>query len=263
MLRLRTDCVFCLLFIAYNVVTSACIPVYSSLTFLYASCLRYLSVGLVFSIVGIGPTIFMVVFYALREAFVSSASSISSTCVSIIFSEALLFVGYFWGAYHFFLSVSIEREGTLAPSTRLLILAITFLLSSASVVTGYAHTLREKGLCNLYASTIFCAFIIAEAFTSLQTSEYLGLSVSINDSIYGSLLFSLTGLHFFHVMVGVILLFISFSHISFIYLENSQWPLSSFGNVSIVVAQLEYFSLLYWHFVELLWLFIQFTFYTL
>ena len=64
-------------------------------------------------------------------------------------------------------------------------------------------------------------------------------------------------------MVGVILLFISFSHISFIYLENSQWPLSSFGNVSIVVAQLEYFSLLYWHFVELLWLFIQFTFYTL
>ena len=122
----------------------------------------------------------MVVFYALREAFVSSASSISSTCISIIFSEALLFVGYFWGAYHFFLSVSIEREGILAPSTRLLLLAITFLLSSASVVTGYAHTLREKGLCNLYASTIFCAFIIAEAFTSLQTSEYLGLSVSIN-----------------------------------------------------------------------------------
>ena len=205
----------------------------------------------------------MIVFYALREAYVSSASAISSVCLGVIFSEALLFLGYFWGAYHFFLSVSIEREGILAPSTRLLLLAITFLLSSASVVTGYAHTLREKGLCNLYASTIFCAFMIAEAFTSLQTSEYLGLSVSINDSVYGSLLFSLTGLHFFHVVIGVVLLFISFSHISYIYLENSQWALSSFGNVSIVVAQLEYFSLLYWHFVELLWLFIQFTFYTL
>lgn len=259
MLRLRTDCVF----IAFNVVTSACLPVYSTLTFLYASCLRYLSVGLVFSIVGLGAPVFIIILYALRECYVSSASGISSTCLSIIFSEAMLFVGYFWGAYHFFLSVAIEREGILAPSTRLLILAITFLLSSASVVTGYAHTLREKGLCNLYASTLFCAFIIAEAFTSLQTSEYLGLSVSINDSVYGSLLFSLTGLHFFHVMVGVILLFISFSHISLIYLDNSQWSFSSFGNVSIVVAQLECFSLLYWHFVELLWLFIQFTFYTL
>ena len=110
-----------LFFIAYNVVTSACIPVYSSLTFLYASCLRYLSVGFVFSLVGIGATIFIIIFYAIRECYVSSASQISSTCLSIIFSEAMLFVGYFWGAYHFFLSVGIEREGILAPSTRLLI----------------------------------------------------------------------------------------------------------------------------------------------
>jgi heme/copper-type cytochrome/quinol oxidase subunit 3 len=40
----------------------------------------------------------------------------------------------------------------------------------------------------------------------LQLKEFCNLGLSINDSVYSSGFFFLTGLHFFHVMVGLILI---------------------------------------------------------
>lgn len=224
---------------------------YTDVVTLYATCLRYFSVGILLSILP-GFT-FIIFLFSLREAFYSMSSMISSTCLSIIFSEAMLFFSYFWGAFHYMLSCYVESEGIIAPSTRLLILVITLLLASASVIVGYAQCLREKSIS--FSGTCLLAFIIASTFTSLQTSEYLGLSIYINDSVYGSILFTLTGLHFFHVFIGVVLLFVNFWTSASVY--------ANAGYSYIVVAQLEYFCLLYWHFVELLWLFIQFTLYSL
>lgn len=44
-------------------------------------------------------------------------------------------------------------------------------------------------------------------FLALQAYEYVVCDFSITDSIYGSLFYSLTGLHGFHVFVGVMCLF--------------------------------------------------------
>ena len=50
-------------------------------------------------------------------------------------------------------------------------------------------------------------------FLALQAYEYVVCDFSITDSIYGSLFYSLTGLHGFHVLIGVVSLamFLGFS----------------------------------------------------
>jgi len=45
-------------------------------------------------------------------------------------------------------------------------------------------------------------------FTSIQYYEYTVAAFSINDSIFGSLFFMLTGFHGIHVLVGTIFLII-------------------------------------------------------
>jgi len=230
---------------------------YPNICVLFASTLRFFSIGLLFSC---NIVLFLMFLYSLRESFQSISSAISSCCLGIMLSEALLFTAYFWGGFHFTWTTFLE--GLITPSTRALILTITLLLSAASVLTGYAQCLREKSICFLYSSSALITFNIAETFCSLQTSEYLMLEFCINDSIYGCVLFTLTGLHFSHVVVGIVLLFISFWSLPTSFLENSQWAHNSLGISIQVQPQLEYFTLLYWHFVELLWLFIQFVLYS-
>jgi heme/copper-type cytochrome/quinol oxidase subunit 3 len=47
---------------------------------------------------------------------------------------------------------------------------------------------------------------LSSLFISLQIKEFRILALSINDSLYSSLFFFLTGLHFFHLSIGLILL---------------------------------------------------------
>ncbi|PFH30883.1 hypothetical protein BESB_064320 [Besnoitia besnoiti] len=50
-------------------------------------------------------------------------------------------------------------------------------------------------------------FTLVVAFLMLVCTEYLGLSLYINDNAFGNGLFILTGIHFSHVIVGAILVF--------------------------------------------------------
>merc|ERR1712204_88636 len=54
------------------------------------------------------------------------------------------------------------------------------------------------------------SFILAWTFISLQIKEFRIMGLSINDSVYSSLFFFLTGLHFFHLLVGLFLLSLFF-----------------------------------------------------
>merc|ERR1712057_104481 len=112
----------------------------------------------------------------------------------------VLFLAFFWSSFHSSFSPSFAiwpLEGLYAPDPLELAFANTLLLSNAAVSLGGAFVSREI----LSSSVLFSllSFILAWTFISLQLKEFLILALSINDSVYGSVYFFLTGLHFFHV----------------------------------------------------------------
>nr|AFC62074.1 cytochrome oxidase subunit 3 [Plasmodium sp. D MAP-2012] len=233
---------------------------YPSITSLYGTSLKYFSVGILFTF---NPIIFMIFVYSIRESLYSTFSSLVSGMLSIIISEALLFITYFWGILHFSLSpYPLYNDGLILTSSRMLILTITFVLASASCMTACLQFLIEKGMSFEISSIIIIIYVLGECFASLQTTEYLHLGYYINDAISGTLFYCVTGLHFSHVIVGLFLLLIYFIRIVDAYDTNSEWIYSMYGMSYIVLPHSDQITILYWHFVEVIWLFIEFLFYS-
>jgi len=85
------------------------------------------------------------------------------------------------------------------------------------VCSGYsanhAHIMLRFGnvACSYILSII--TVILAFAFLGIQSMEYSELEIRISDNIFGSILYSLTGFHGFHVVVGLIFLCVQYSRI--------------------------------------------------
>jgi len=104
------------------------------------------------------------------------------------------------------------------------------------------RTLLDASFVNCFNYFVF-TLILAVFFTVSQGLEYVESAVTISDGVYGSTFFVMTGFHGFHVIVGTIFLFVCFlrilfhrySFVHFIGLECAIW---------------------YWHFVDVVWLFL-------
>merc|ERR1711975_196501 len=122
-------------------------------------------------------------------------------------SEALLFISFFWASFHSLSSPSLgvwPGEGFYVPDPCELPFANTLLLSNAAVSLGGAFVSLEISSSFLIFFSLF-SFILAWTFISLQIKEFRIMGLSINDSVYSSVFFFLTGLHFFHLLVGLFL----------------------------------------------------------
>merc|ERR1712205_248891 len=165
-------------------------------------------------------------------------------------SEALLFISFFWASFHSLSSPTLgvwPGEGFYLPDPCELTFANTLLLSNAAVSLGGAFVSLEISSSFLVFFFSF-SFILAWAFISLQIKEFRVMGLSINDSVHSSLFFFLTGLHFFHLLVGLFLLSLLFWSCSFYY-KNLYF-------ISLRVSEVHLFYnllLFYWHFLEILW----------
>merc|ERR1712186_16007 len=172
-------------------------------------------------------------------------------------SEALLFVSFFWASFHSLSSPTLgiwPGEGFYLPDPCELTLANTLLLSNAAVSLGGAFVSLEISSQFLIIFSLF-SFILAWTFISLQIKEFRIMGLSINDSVYSSLFFFLTGLHFFHLLFGLLLLCLFFWGCSF--------PFKIYKFINLRVSEVHLFynlQLFYWHFLEILWLFIFLVF---
>merc|ERR1711972_1062917 len=168
-------------------------------------------------------------------------------------SEALLFISFFWASFHSLSSPTLgisPGEGFYVPDPCELTFTNTLLLSNAAVSLGGAYVSLEISSSFLIFFSLF-SFILASTFISLQIKEFRIFGLSINDSVYSSVFFFLTGLHFFHLLVGLFLLSLFFWGCSFSFKS------CSFLDVRVTEIHLFYnLSLFYWHFLEILWLFI-------
>merc|ERR1712179_702600 len=107
-------------------------------------------------------------------------------------------------------------EGFYVPDPCELTFANTLLLSNAAVSLGGAFVSLEISSSFLVLFSLF-SFILAWTFISLQMKEFRIFGYSINDSVYSCVFFFLTGLHFFHLLVGLLLLSLLFWSCSFNY----------------------------------------------
>ena len=108
-----------------------------------------------------------------------------------VFSEGMLFISFFWASFHSSCSPIIE-EILYVPDPCELTYTNTLILSNAALSLGCAFICRES---NQNISII--SFILAWTFILLQLKEFRNMAFYINDSIFGSIFFFLTGLHFF------------------------------------------------------------------
>ena len=80
-------------------------------------------------------------------------------------------------------------------------------------------------------------------FTMLQSLEYMEATFSMSDSVYGSVFFLATGFHGFHVCIGSIFLGVCMWR----ELQGHMTPRHHFGFEA---------AAWYWHFVDVVWLFL-------
>merc|ERR1712056_32032 len=110
-------------------------------------------------------------------------------------SEGLLFVSFFWRSFHSLSSPTFGiclGEGFYLPDPCELTFANTLLLSNAAISLGNAFISLEISSQFLIFFSLF-SFILAWTFISLQIKEFRIMGLSINDSVYSSLFFFLTG----------------------------------------------------------------------
>merc|ERR1712050_651200 len=168
-------------------------------------------------------------------------------------SEALLFVSFFWTSFHSLSSPTLgicPGEGFYVPDPCELTFANTLLLSNAAISLGNAFISLGISSSFLIFFSLF-SFILGWTFISLQIKEFRIMGLSINDSVYSCVFFFLTGLHFFHLVVGLFLLSLFFWGCSF------EKKINNISNLRVSEIHLFYnLQNFYWHFLEILWLFI-------
>jgi cytochrome c oxidase subunit 3 len=169
--------------------------------------------------------------------------------VLFIISEVFAFLSVFWAFFHSSLSPTIELGGSWPPlgiealNPLAVPLLNTFLLLSSGGYVTYGHHALIQGNRKGAISALIMTLILAIIFTGLQYVEYSEAGFTMADSVFGSTFYASTGLHGFHVIVGTIYIGVAF----FRFLN---YHLTKTHHVGFEG------SILYWHFVDVVWLFL-------
>lgn len=166
-----------------------------------------------------------------------------------IVSEVFFFLSIFWSYFHSALSPTVELGAqwppvgiaTLNPFELPLINTI-LLLSSGAAVTYAHHSLLKGNRKGTILGTIVTLFL-AILFTICQGIEYSNAGFSIADGVYGSTFYFSTGFHGIHVIIGTLFIAVAFFRILSYHLT----PHHHLGFEG---------AILYWHFVDVVWLFL-------
>jgi cytochrome c oxidase subunit 3 len=169
--------------------------------------------------------------------------------VLFIVSEVFAFLSIFWAFFHSSLTPAIEIGGSWPPLgiTPLDAFAIpllnTFLLLSSGAFVTYGHHALIAGNRKGAIIGTFITIILAVIFTALQYYEYSEAAFTMSDGVYGSAFYASTGLHGLHVIVGTIFILVGFIRIINYHLTDTHHQGHEAG-------------ILYWHFVDIVWLFL-------
>ena len=167
-----------------------------------------------------------------------------------IISEVFFFFSIFWAFFHSSLAPSVELgsiwppKGIEALNPWEVPLANTFiLLTSGASLTWCHHNLIAKEYNSNIIIPLIITLLLAFIFTALQAFEYKFSSFSFADGIFGSCFFFATGFHGLHIIIGTSFLFICL-------LRFCSGHFNSLHHIGFESA------IIYWHFVDVIWLFL-------
>ena len=178
--------------------------------------------------------------------------------ILFIASEVMFFVAWFWAFFSASLFPSaVEAVGAQWPpaGTEVLdpfgwpLLNTLILLCSGTTVTWAHHALihgDREGL----KKGLWCTILLGLLFTGIQAYEYIHapfsfsrLNEELPGNIYGSTFFMATGFHGAHVIIGTIFLIVCLARAY----KGDFTPKQHFGFEA---------AAWYWHFVDVVWLFL-------
>jgi len=169
--------------------------------------------------------------------------------ILFIISELFFFISFFWAFFHSSLSPSVELGSVWPPvgiesldTFEIPLLNTVILLLSGATITVSHHKMisGDKSMTILY---LIFTILLATLFLSCQYLEYNVAQFTIADSVFGSVFFITTGFHGFHVIIGALFLLVSLNRI----INNHLTKHHHLGYEA---------AILYWHFVDLIWLFV-------
>ncbi|KKB11166.1 cytochrome B562 [Devosia geojensis] len=182
--------------------------------------------------------------------------------ILFIASEVMLFAAFFWAYFDgFFRGDDLLQEARVAftggvwPPTgielfdpwHLPLFNTIILLTSGTTVTWAHHALLENDRNGLRWGLVLTV-LLGILFSFVQAIEYMHAPFSFGGNMYGATFFMATGLHGFHVFVGTIFLLVCL-----IRAERGDFtPQRHLGFE---------FAAWYWHFVDVVWLFLFATVY--
>ena len=171
-----------------------------------------------------------------------------------IISEVFFFLSFFWAFFHSRLAPSPEIGASWPPigvqpfNPFHVPLLNTIILLSSGVTVTLAHHALIKGSHSYISQSLNITVILGLLFTALQALEYYEASFSIADRSYGSTFFIATGFHGLHVIVGTTFLIAC-------RLRHNKSRFSPTHHFGFEAAAW------YWHFVDVVWLFLFVTIY--
>lgn len=171
-----------------------------------------------------------------------------------ITSEVFFFLRFFWAYFHASLAPNVEL-GSLWPPVGIQVfnafgvpLLNTIVLVSSGVSVTWAHHALISGDYSETTKGLFITVALGIYFTMLQGLEYYEATFSFADRIYGSTFFIATGFHGLHVIVGTLFLLVCLLR----HLKGEFRPAHHFGFEA---------AAWYWHFVDVVWLFLYLALY--
>src|SRR5215470_13188939 len=170
-----------------------------------------------------------------------------------IISEVMLFGAFF--ASYFFLRVVVNPESWPPHPFELPVSVAgmnTAILVSSSFTIHYALEAIRKGNKQGMKLGLVLTWLLGLTFLFIQINEYVHLGFSARTEAFGSIFYSLTGLHGAHVFAGLMLL--TFATIRAF---RGHFDKDAEKHLGVEVPGI------YWHFVDIMWIIVFATVYIL
>ena len=174
--------------------------------------------------------------------------------VLFICSEVMFFVAFFW-AYFDAAIGPMESIGSTWPPQGLVTFNPyqipffnTVILLLSGVTVTWAHHLLVAGDITAAAEKTAYTVMLGMLFTICQAFEYMHAPFALSDNVYTSAFFIATGFHGAHVIIGTIFLAVCYNRLK----KNHFSKDDHFGFEA---------ASWYWHFVDVVWLFLFISIY--